>query len=235
MRQQLNLYLKPGLMVSAKFGRFPDPFNLAVRGWKMGKYIVLDHPLQDRHNLARIAPEEPCRIRYISEGLVITFATHGLAVMKDPMDLIVIEYPKTLTTKTSLKKFRPTKTAITTNIKINDDAHKGVIWDLSIGGIQFATNVDLAVGQVASFDFEFFSGRQFQGIQAKIKNRKVELKSIEFPYLYGCEFLELSMDDKKSIQYFLEYCFKKWESIRKEELAKRKQAGPNSKKTSIFS
>lgn len=216
----VKLYLKYGLPVVAKIPPYTKYFNLLVRGWKTGHYITLDHPMEDDHKLARILPEGRCSIRYVSEGMAITFSSITLAALKRPLEIYVIEYPKAVSNEISLKKHRPTKTAVPTTITIDNRLEKGMIWDVTYGGLQFSTNKSLSLEQVVSFDFEFFTGQKFDKIRAKIKNKKVELRSIEFPYLYGCEFIELPYEKKKTIQSFLEYCFKQWDRIRREEQAK---------------
>jgi len=227
----VKLYLKPGLVLATKITPYPKPFNLAVRGWKTGHYIALDHPLEDNYNLARIFPDAKCRVRYVSEGMAITFSSQTLATLKRPLEIYIIEYPKTITNEISLKKYRPTKTAISAIITVENRPQKGMIWDITYAGLQFSTNKSLSVDQVVSVNFEFFTGQKFQDIKAKVRNRRIELKSIEFPYLYGCEFMDFSLEQKKLIQNFLEYCYKQWDTIRREERERSKGPAPEKKET----
>lgn len=176
--------------------------------------------MEDDHKLARVLPEGRCSIRYVSDVMAITFSSITLAALKRPLEIYIIEYPKVVTNEISLKKYRPTKTAVSAAITINNRLEKGMIWDITYGGLQFSTNISLALEQVVSFDFEFFTGQKFDKIRAKIKNKRVELRSIEFPYLYGCEFIDLAYEKKRTIQSFLEFCFKQWDRIRREEQAK---------------
>lgn len=212
-----NLYLKNELMFTIRIEPHTNPFNLPVRGWKAGQYITLDHPAHDKYNLVRVSPDAKCRVRYVSEGTAITFSSKALAALKTPTESLIIEYPKEITNKISLKKYRPSKVAIPMAITVGDSQVKGMAWDISIGGVQFSTNKDLSLEQVVSFDFELFTGRKLDGIKAKVRNRKVELKCIEFPYLYGCEFLDFPQNKKKDIQNFLEYCFNQWIAIKEKE------------------
>ncbi|MBI5184388.1 MAG: flagellar brake protein [Nitrospinae bacterium] len=234
MPPSVKLYLKYGLPVVAKIPPYPKYFNLQVRGWKTGQYIVLDHPTEADHKLARVIPDGRCSIRYVSEGMAITFSSITLATLKRPMEIYVIEYPKTVANEISLKKYRPTKTAVSTLVTIDNRLEKGMIWDITYAGLQFSTNKSLSLEQTVSFDFEFFTGQKFTGIRAKVKNKRVELKSIEFPYLYGCEFIDLPYEKKKMIQNFLEYCFKQWDKIRREEQSNLSGTAPDEKDTVFY-
>lgn len=221
---KIELYLKPGLEVNAKIMPDPHTHTLMVRGWKTGQYIILDHPVVGA-NLTKVSPDAKCTLRYVSEGRVTSFASHGITVLRQPVNLFVIDYPKAVHSQISLRKHERLKTTTLALIKDmdagpgNGEQTKGMILDVSLSGLLVSTNKEFPLNKTLSFDFEFVTGQRVEGVQAKIKNKSIDFKSLDYPYLHGCEFLEIKPQERTIFQNFFEYCFRQMDKLKIQEQA----------------
>lgn len=222
---KIELYLKNGLEVNAKIMPDPHTYTLTVRGWKVGQFIIVDHPASGA-NLTKVSPDAKCTMRYVSEGRVTSFATHGITVLRQPLNLLVLDYPKVIHSQISLRKQERIKTTIFSLIKDleskDGEPIKGMILDVSLGGLLVSTYKEFPLNKTLVFDFEFVTGQRMEGVQAKIKNKSTDFKSIDFPYLHGCEFLEIKPQEKAIFQNFFEYCFRQMDKLKAQELAMAK-------------
>lgn len=219
-----ELYLKIGMEVNAKVMPDPHTYTVGVRGWKANQYILLDHPVAGM-NLARIAPDAQCTLRYVSEGRVTSFAVRGVTVLKNPLNIYVIEYPKTVHSQISLRKQERIKTTIPVSLEEADSKEearislRGAVLDISLGGVLLASHREFPVDKALSLSFEFITGQRVEKIQAKVKNKSIDARQFDLPYLHGCEFTGIQPEERKIFQNFFEFCFKQRDQIRIKERA----------------
>ena len=70
-----------------------EVFNVFVRGWRKGQYIVLDLPRVGVEDF-KIAPQTGINVHFTKEGIFVNFETTTIHSLAQAVTLLVIEYPR---------------------------------------------------------------------------------------------------------------------------------------------
>jgi len=216
---KVALHLKPGLEVTAKVAPNPSAQGLTVRGWKTGQYIILDHPAAKGSNVP-VSPDAKCTLRYVSEGKVTSFTTTGITVMRRPLNIFVIEYPQSIHSQISLRKHKRMKCTTPTTIRVlgpgigDETVSKGMILGMSLGGLLVSSMNDIPLESEVAFDFEFLTGGKVERLRTRMKNKRIDMTSLDFPFICGCEFLEIQAHEQELFQRFFAYCLSQIEKLK---------------------
>ena len=74
-----------------------EVFNVQVRGWCTGQYIILDLP-KIGADYFRVAPQTGLQIHYTKEGVFVNFKSTSILTFVQAISLLIIEYPRNVDT-----------------------------------------------------------------------------------------------------------------------------------------
>ena len=116
-----------------------EVFNVCVRGWRKGQYIVLDLPKVGVEDF-KIAPQTGINLHFTKEGIFVNFETISIHSLVQAITFLVVEYPRKFDSH-NLRKHERFKTNFTIKYHYELDGKKiedsGIVRDISSGGILF--------------------------------------------------------------------------------------------------
>ena len=92
-KQELPLVMGQKVTITVR----GEIFQVFVRGWRQGQYIILDLPRVGVEDF-RIAPQTGVQIHFTKEGLFVNFKSTSILSFVQAITLLIIEYPRTFDT-----------------------------------------------------------------------------------------------------------------------------------------
>ena len=99
-----------------------EVFNVQVRGWCTGQYIILDLPKVGA-DYFRVAPQTGLQIHYTKEGVFVNFKSTSILTFVQAISLLIIEYPRDVDTH-NLRKYARFKANLPVSYFSENDEQK---------------------------------------------------------------------------------------------------------------
>jgi c-di-GMP-binding flagellar brake protein YcgR len=183
-----------------------EVFNVIVRGWYKGQYIILDLPRVGVEDF-RIAPQTGIQLHFTREGLFVNFKTTTILSFVQAVTLLVIEYPRKFDSH-NLRKHERFKTNLPIKYHYELDGQKiedsGIARDISVEGILFTHTQQLPKESKLYFDFEISCCGNIQNQMAEVRNIRKNPKSETAPFVTGIKWCDISKETEASIQKLLQ-------------------------------
>jgi c-di-GMP-binding flagellar brake protein YcgR len=178
-----------------------EVFNVFVRGWRKGQYIVLDLPKVGVEDF-RIAPQTGIKLHFTKEGIFVNFETTTIHSLAQAITLLVIEYPRKFDSH-NLRKHERFKANLPIKFYYELDGQKiedsGIVRDISAEGILFTHTQKLAKEYKLYLNFENSHCGKIQNQMAEVRNIRKNPKSETAPFVTGIKWCDISPETKASI------------------------------------
>mgnify|MGYP001423753556 CR=1 FL=1 len=183
-----------------------EVFNVLVRGWCKGQYIILDLP-KVGSDYFRIVPQTGLQIHFTKDGVFVNFKSSSILSFAQAISLLIIEYPRTIDTH-NLRKHNRFKTNFSINYILEDDVKKkedsGIIRDISSGGILFTHTRQVEKENLLRISFEVPKCGNIQGILAEVRNLRKNPKSETSPFVTGIKWRDMTSEAESIIKNFVQ-------------------------------
>jgi len=183
-----------------------EVFNVQVRGWCTGQYIILDLP-KIGADYFRVAPQTGLQIHYTKEGLFVNFKSTSILTFVQAISLLIIEYPRNVDTH-NLRKYARFKANLAVSYFSENDEQKkedaGIIRDISSGGILFTHTRQIGKEDLLKITFEVPNGGKIQGQLAEVRNIRKNPKSETSPFVTGIKWRNLQSEVELVIKNFVQ-------------------------------
>jgi c-di-GMP-binding flagellar brake protein YcgR len=178
-----------------------EVFNVCVRGWRKGQYIILDLPKVGVEDF-KIAPQTGIKLHFTREGLFVNFETISIHSLVQAITLLVIEYPRKFDSH-NLRKHERFKANFTLNYYYELDGQKiqdsGIVRDISAGGILFTHTKKLDKENRLYLNCENSPWGNLQNQMVEIRNIRKNSKSQTSPFVTGIKWCDISPETEASI------------------------------------
>ncbi len=183
-----------------------EVFNVLVRGWCKGQYIILDLP-KVGSDYFRIVPQTGLQIHFTKEGLFVNFQSSSILTFAQAISLLIIEYPRTINTH-NLRKHERFKANFTISFFNEMDGKKvennGTIRDISSGGILFTHSRQVAKEDRLRFSFKIPKCGDIQEQLVEVRNIRKNPKSETSPYVTGVKWRDISAESEAIVTNFVQ-------------------------------
>ena len=183
-----------------------EVFNVLVRGWCKGQYIILDLP-KVGSDYFRIVPQTGLQIHFTKEGLFVNFQSSSILTFAQAISLLIIEYPRTID-KHNLRKHERFKANFTISFFNEIDSkkveNKGIIRDISSGGILFTHARQVAKEDNLRFNFKIPKCGDIQAQLVEVRNIRKNPKSETSPFVTGVKWRDISPESETIINNFVQ-------------------------------
>ena len=178
-----------------------EVFNVFVRGWRKGQYIVLDLPRVGVEDF-KIAPQTGIQLHFTKEGIFVNFKTTTIHSLVQAVTLLVIEYPRKFDSH-NLRKHERFKANFSFKYQYELDGQKiensGIVRDISAGGILFTHTKPLPKESNLYLSYENSYYGNVQNQMAEIRNIRKNPKSETSPFVTGIKWCDISPETEASI------------------------------------
>jgi c-di-GMP-binding flagellar brake protein YcgR len=178
-----------------------EVFNILVRGWRPGQYIILDLPRVGVEDF-RIAPQTGIQVHFTKEGLFVNFKTTSILSFVQAITLLIIEYPRTFDSH-NLRKHERFKANFPVRFHYEADGQKnedsGIVRDISANGILLTHTKQVAKENKLFLNFEIPQCGSIQMQMADIRNIRKNPKSETSPFVTGIKWRDISPATEASI------------------------------------
>ena len=178
-----------------------EVFNVFVRGWRKGQYIVLDLPRVGAEDF-KIAPQTGIKLHFTREGLFVNFETTSIHSLVQAVTLLIIEYPRKFDSH-NLRKHERFKANFSFKYQYELDGQKiensGIVRDISAGGILFTHTKQLTKEYKLCLNYENSQFGNIQNQMAEIRNIRKNPKSETAPFVTGIKWCDISPETEASI------------------------------------
>ena len=183
-----------------------EVFNVQVRGWCTGQYIILDLP-KIGADYFRVAPQTGLQIHYTKEGIFVNFKSTSILTFVQAISLLIIEYPRDVDTH-NLRKYARFKANLPVSYFSENDEQKkedaGIIRDISSGGILFTHTRQIGKEDLLKITFEVPKGGKIQQQLAEVRNIRKNPKSETSPFVTGIKWRKLPSEVEMMIKNFVQ-------------------------------
>ena len=183
-----------------------EVFNVQVRGWCTGQYIILDLP-KIGADYFRVAPQTGLQIHYTKEGIFVNFKSTSILTFVQVISLLIIEYPRDVDTH-NLRKYARFKANLPVSYFSENDEQKkedaGIIRDISSGGILFTHTRQIGKEDLLKITFEIPKGGKIQEQLAEVRNIRKNPKSETSPFVTGIKWRNLQSEGELVIKNFVQ-------------------------------
>ena len=183
-----------------------EVFNVQVRGWCTGQYIILDLP-KIGADYFRVAPQTGLQIHFTKEGLFVNFKSTSILTFVQAISLLIIEYPRNVDTH-NLRKYARFKANLPVSYFSENDEQKkedaGIIRDISSGGILFTHTRQVGKEDLLKITFEVPNGGKIQQQLAEVRNIRKNPKSETSPFVTGIKWRNLQSEVELVIKNFVQ-------------------------------
>jgi c-di-GMP-binding flagellar brake protein YcgR len=178
-----------------------EVFNVFVRGWRKGQYIVLDLPRVGVEDF-RIAPQTGIQLHFTKEGRFVNFKTTSIHSLVQAVTLLIIEYPRKFDSH-NLRKTERFKANFPINYHYELDGQKiensGIVRDISAGGILFTHIQPLRKEYKLYLNYEDSHWGNIQNQMVEIRNIRKNPKSETSPFVTGVKWCDISPETEAYI------------------------------------
>ena len=183
-----------------------EVFNVQVRGWCTGQYIILDLP-KIGADYFRVAPQTGLQIHYTKEGIFVNFKSTSILTFVQVISLLIIEYPRDVDTH-NLRKYARFKANLPVSYFSENDEQKkedaGIIRDISSGGILFTHTRQIGKEDLLKITFEIPKGGKIQEQLAEVRNIRKNPRSETSPFVTGIKWRKLPSEVELLIKNFVQ-------------------------------
>ena len=183
-----------------------EVFNVLVRGWRKGQYIVLDLPRVGVEDF-KIAPQTGIKLHFTKEGIFVNFETTSIHSLIQAVTLLVIDYPRKFDSH-NLRKHERFKANFSFKYHYELDGQKiensGIVRDISAGGILFTHIQPLPKESKLCLSYENSNYGNVQNQMAEIRNMRKNPKSETSPFVTGLKWYDVLPETKASIAKLVE-------------------------------
>lgn len=164
-----------------------ENFDVFIRGWREGEYIIIDAPLYKGSSLS-VASLAGCKLIFNKEGCCIRFNTTVLGTFRHSPEFLVVAYPKFID-KSNLRKHERYQVNIPIIFKSKDgSSNPGMIRDISLEGALITHALPLAKDDKIVVSAALKLGNM-EDLVAVVKNIRKYVKGGETFNASGMEFL----------------------------------------------
>jgi c-di-GMP-binding flagellar brake protein YcgR len=178
-----------------------EVFNVFVRGWRKGHYIILDLPKVGVEDF-RVAPQTGIQLHFTKEGIFVNFKTTSIHSFVQAITLLVIEYPRKFDSH-NLRKHERFKTNLPIKYHFEIDGQKtedsGIARDISTEGILITHTQKLTKEFKLCLNFEISDCGNIQNQIGEVKNIRKNPKSETAPFVTGIKWCDISKETEASI------------------------------------
>jgi c-di-GMP-binding flagellar brake protein YcgR len=178
-----------------------EVFNVCVRGWRKGHYIILDLPKVGVEDF-RIAPQTGVQLHFTKEGIFVNFKTTTILSFIQAVTLLIIEYPRKFDSH-NLRKHERFKTNLPVKYHYEIDGQKiedsGIARDISAEGILITHTQQLKKENKLYLNLEISHCGNIQNQKAEIRNIRKNRKSETSPFVTGIKWCDMSPEAEASI------------------------------------
>jgi c-di-GMP-binding flagellar brake protein YcgR len=179
-----------------------EVFNVFVRGWRKGQYIILDLPKVGVEDF-KIAPQTGIKLHFTKEGTFVNFETISIHSLVQAVTLLVIEYPRKFDSH-NLRKHERFKANFPIKYYYEVDGQKieksGIVRDISEGGMLFTHIQPLAKEYKLYLNYENSYWGKIQNQMVEIRNIRKNPKSETSPFVTGIKWCDISPETEASIE-----------------------------------
>ena len=183
-----------------------EVFNVQVRGWCTGQYIILDLP-KIGADYFRVAPQTGLQIHYTKEGVFVNFKSTSILTFVQAISLLIIEYPRDVDTH-NLRKYARFKANLPVSYFSENDEQKkedaGIIRDISSGGVLFTHRRQIGKEDLLKITFEVPKGGKIQDQLAEVRNIRKNPRSETSPFVTGIKWRKLPSEVELLIKNFVQ-------------------------------
>jgi c-di-GMP-binding flagellar brake protein YcgR len=196
-KQELPLVMGQKVTITVR----GEVFNVMVRGWRQGQYIILDLPKVGVEDF-RIAPQTGIQVHFTKEGLFVNFKTTSILSFVQAITLLIIEYPRTFDSH-NLRKYERFKANIPIRYQYEAGGQtvegSGIVRDISTAGVLFTHTKQVDKENKLYFNFEIPRCGSIQNQLAEIRNIRKNPKSETSPFVTGIKWRDISPETEASI------------------------------------
>jgi c-di-GMP-binding flagellar brake protein YcgR len=196
-KQELPLVMGQKVTITVR----AEVFNVLVRGWRKGQYVILDLPRVGVEDF-RIAPQTGIQVHFTKEGLFVNFKATSILSFVQSITLLIIEYPRSFDSH-NLRKHERFKANFPIRYHYEVDGQKvedsGIIRDISANGILFTHTKQVTKENKLCFNFEIPHCGSIQNQMADIRNIRKNPKSETSPFVTGIKWRDISPETEASI------------------------------------
>ena len=183
-----------------------EVFNVLVRGWCKGQYIILDLPKMGS-DYFRIVPQTGLQIHYTRDGIFVNFKSSSILSFAQAISLLIIEYPRTIDTH-NLRKHERFKTNFSISYFLEDDQQKkedlGIIRDISSAGVLFTHTRQIEKENLLRISFEVPKCGKVQSQLAEVRNIRKNPKSETSPFVTGIKWRDMASEVELVLKNFVQ-------------------------------
>ena len=182
-----------------------EVFNVSVRGWKHGQYVITDLP-KVGGEAYRVAPQTGVQIHYIKEGLFVNFKSSVSSALAQAISLLVVEYPRTFDLH-NLRKYERFKTNVPVSFYSEEGDQKfedsGILRDISSGGALVCHAKQVSKQKIIYVSVELPSGGSIKLQASEVKNLRKSSKNESTPFVTGIKWKSLLPESEQAISGFI--------------------------------
>jgi c-di-GMP-binding flagellar brake protein YcgR len=179
-----------------------EVFNVIVRGWRQGQYVILDLPKVGVEDF-RIPPQIGIQVHFTKAGLFVSFKTTSILSFVQAITFLVIEYPRSFDSH-NLRKHERFKANFPLQYHYEEDGHKfegsGIVRDISESGILFTHTKQVSKENKLCLNFDIPSCGSIQNQMVDIRNIRKNPKSETSPFVTGIKWRDISPETEESIK-----------------------------------
>lgn len=201
-KQELPLVMGQKVTITVR----GEIFQVFVRGWRQGQYIILDLPRVGVEDF-RIAPQTGVQIHFTKEGLFVNFKSTSILSFVQAITLLIIEYPRTFDTH-NLRKHERFKANIPVSYFFESEGQRsdgtGIIRDISQNGILFTHTKPIAKENRLTLSIDIPHCGSIQNQLADVRNLRKNPKSETSPLVTGIKWRDISPETEATITKFIQ-------------------------------
>ena len=201
--------LEIGLVITMKLR--DEKYDAVICGWKSGTFVLLDCQAVNKGEL-KVAPDTNIVIRLINRGFVLSCSTTIMAILKPPINLLVLDFP-TRYERMSIRKHPRLDISLpalfndlsASTPEMKNVRHKATTLDIGLGGALIASKQKLKVHQRIALSIKLSTTEKVTNIVSLVKNLPQDKKvGSEIYYLAGVEYENLPEENKAKLVKFIE-------------------------------
>ncbi len=201
-KQELPLVMGQKVTITVR----GEIFQVFVRGWRKGQYIILDLPRVGVEDF-RIAPQTGIQLHFTKEGLFVNFKSTSILSFVQAITLLIIEWPRSYDSH-NLRKSERFKSNIPISYYYETEGQRyegvGIIRDISSSGILFTHTKQIAKENKLNLSFNIPNCGGIQNQMADVKNLRKNPKSETSPFVTGIKFHDISPETEATITKFVQ-------------------------------
>ncbi len=204
---ELSPTLSIGLKVTVKIRG--DSYDTLIRGWKPGVFILVDVPMSGADHI-KVVPETSIFCRFLSTGSLVTCATVVISVLKQPLNIMVLEFPSRYDKIELRKSTRLTTSLPAVYYKLGRSEEKNVrfkatVRDLNLKGALLSSSIKLDVPSRIALSIKLSVSEKITNVVSIVQNlAKEKNENNEDFYLIGVEFKNLQGQDKSKLMLYID-------------------------------